>query len=946
MATSRRPIRRTRRATSKAPVTTWQQFENAIKPANIKAYWLSSKGFRMGGKIAGGAFLLLFLVFLFYAKDLPSPSKINAKVGAQTTRFYDRTGKTILYEVFGDKNRSVIGFDQMPKTIKEATVSVEDRSFYKHGAFSTLGILRAAFVDLFHRGRGLQGGSTITQQYVKNALLNPNDRSFSRKIKELILSLEIEQFYKKDDILKLYLNEIPYGSQAYGIQAGAQTYFRKDAKDLTIDEAALLAGIPRAPTYYSPYGLHRDALLSRQHLILDLMAEQGYITKQAAADAKKVDIFAKMPARPAYFANVKAPHFVLYVQELLEQKYGPSVVNEGGLKVITSLDLEKQKAAEEAIAKNMKQIRSLGGSNAAIVSGDPKTGQILSMVGSYDFSDPDFGAYNVAIADRQPGSSFKPFVYSTAWQKNWGPGSTLYDTVTDFGGGYKPTNFGNRSYGVLSMRGALGGSLNVPAVKTLYIAGVDNSIKTAHDMGITTLKNDSQSYGLSLVLGAGEVKLNDMVNAYEGFAAGGIHQDQTAVMKITDPKGKVLEEYKQSSGKRVLDPQIAYLMNHVLADLGAKAFVFGNYPPFIFSGRPVAIKTGTTENFRDAWTMGYTPSLVTGVWVGNNDGRSMGGAAGAIAAPVFHDYMATVLAGTPVEQFTRPSGIQEVTLDGDTGRLPTDTTKTRRTDIFPSWYKPIPATQTRSAVVDKVSGKLATDCTPELAKETRYASEIHAEIPPTDIAFSRWEPPVQELAKTLGYNNGGTIPTESDDVHHCNDTKPVANLTVSEISNGVVRITANWTSGTFPVNKLDIAMDGQIISTQQISSGSDKPYEFQYNAGNGTHNFKETVTDTGLYQDEDAKTLDISGAVTVDFHGIAPTANPHSLTPTYIWTPYPGTGIKYKLFLDGAVAASNISGTSKTIPTTLGFHTWYVEAFKNSSTLAKADPITFTNSIP
>ena len=835
-----------------------KKFLASFRPKNFKQYWLSREGLRRIGRLAGTGGLILFLIFLFFAKDLPSPGKVNARVSAQTTKFYDRTGKHVLYEVFGDKNRSIIEFSAMPEHVKQATIAVEDKNFYKHGAFSAAGLGRA-FTGVIFRDSSRGGGSTITQQYVKNALLSP-ERTLTRKIKELILAIEIEQFYRKDDILKLYLNEIPYGQNAYGIQAAAKTYFDKDAKQLDLSESALLAAMPQAPTFYSPYGQHPDALLARQHLILDLMVEQGYIKEKEAESAKWTleDLRDRVRATPNRLANVTAPHFVLYLQEQLEAKYGTRVVTEGGLKVVTTLDYDKQKAAEEAIAKNMRTVRALGGSNAALVSSDPKTGQILAMVGSYDFNDDKFGAFNVAVAKRQPGSSFKPLVYATLFKGNWGPGSTLYDVSTDFGGGYRPENYNDRTYGVQSARTALAGSLNIPAVKALYLAGVKNSLKTAKDLGISTLNRPAGEYGLSLVLGSGEVRLTEMVNAYESFANGGYHQEGTAVVKITDQRGRTIQEYRKPlKAKRVLDEQIAYLISNMMSDNGARSFIFGN--ALTISGRTAAVKTGTTENYRDAWTMGYTPSLVTGVWAGNNDNRSMTRAASAVSAPIWRDYMATVLRGEPNEQFERPKGIKSITLDANTGKLATDNSRNKRTDIFPTWYKPAGIAESRSAVIDKLSGKLATECTPPAAKETVYSAEMHAEIPPSDPAYSRWEGPVQGLARSLGYAGGGTLPTENDDRHSCSDTKPNVQLDVNKVAGtkSRYRIKAVVTSGTFTANKLEIFLDDQVISTQEISGST--TYEFEHTVqSTGSHMFKAKVIDSGYYEAEDSDSVNVT----------------------------------------------------------------------------------------
>ncbi len=927
----------------------FKRFIFSFKPSNFKDYWLSRAGLIRLGKIAGTGLLLLFLIFLYFAKDLPSPNKVNAQVAANTTKFWDRSHQHLLYEVYGTKNRSIIGFDQMPASIKDATIAIEDKNFYHHGAFSALGILRAAFVDIFHRGSFLQGGSTITQQLVKNALLT-NQRSITRKIRELILSIEIEQFYKKDDILRMYLNEIPYGNNAYGIQAAAKTYFSKDAKDLSLDESAMLAALPQAPTYYSPYGENRTILIERQHVVLNLMAEQHYITQAQADAAKKIDTLAKLPPTPQYYANITGPNFVLYVQKQLEAKYGVATVEEGGLDITTTLDYDKQKTAEDVLKKDIDHVRALGGSNAALVSSDPDSGEILAMVGSYDFNVSQF---NVATANRQPGSSFKPFVYATAWGKNYGPGTTLYDVSTDFGGTppYRPKNFSGRNYGVQSMRTALAGSLNIPAVKTLYMAGISDSIETASRMGITTL-DPKHPYGLSLVLGSGEVKLVDMANAYGSFANGGVHYDQQDVLKITDSKGKTLEEYKvTSTPKRVLDPQVAYLMNNVLSDVPAKSFAFGSDTRYFSlpDNRPAATKTGTTELFNDAWTMGYTRNLVTGIWVGNNDNHSMRGAAADVAAPIWHDFMVTATKDMPIQQFgPAPSSIKKLTLDAYTGKLPAQgQTDHLRTDIFPSWYKPSNPDSAQAAKIDKVSGKLATDCTPPLAVQNVTISPMHAEIPSTDPAYGRWDPPVQALAQSLGYTGGATLPSGSDDVHHCDDQKPTVNVTATNNNDGTAHIKASWNSGTFSINKLDIYLGDQIVSTQPLSGDSTSPYAFDTSQVDpGSYVVKAVVTDAGLYQAEDSTGVTItgSGGGGSVFKANSPKGvqsgviSKNSLI-AFDWTAS-SSGGPYTLVVDGDT--KTVSGTNTNYKPgggwTSGTHSWHVEDNDGN----KTGTVTFT----
>ena len=825
-----------------------------LDPRHFKENWLSKAGAIRTAKIAGVGFVMLLAVFLWFGKDLPDPNKVNAKLGGQTTKFWDRKHEKILYEVYGDKNRSLIAFDQMPETVKQATIAVEDKDFYKHGAFSVYGIGRAFSGVLTRTNRG--GGSTITQQYVKNALLT-DQRTLSRKIKELILAIEIEQRYSKDEILKLYLNEIPYGSQAYGIQTAAKTYFDKDAKDLTLDESAILAAMPQAPSYYSPYGPNTDALVARKNRILKLMAEQGYITDDQATAAQKTDTLGKIQPRQSKFAGVTAPHFVLYAQDLLSQKYGELKVTEGGLDVTTTIDLDKQKAAEEAVAANMTTVRRLGGSNAALTASDPKNGQVLAMVGSYDFSDENFGAVNVATSKRQPGSSFKPFAYATMFSKNFGPGTTVYDVKTDFGGGYVPKNYTNRFYGVQSYRSSLAGSLNIPAVKALYLAGIPETLKTAQAMGISDLNGSSNDYGLSLVLGSGEVKLAEMVNAYESFANGGVHYESTPILKVVDPNNKVLEDNtKTKTPKKVLDPQVAYMISNVLSDNSARSYIFGANNPLVIPGKTVAAKTGTTTDYRDAWTMGYSTDLVAGVWAGNNDNSAMSQSASAVSAPIWNSFMKKALTG-PNQQFTRPAGIKEVTLDATTGRLATDKTTNKRTDIFPSWYKP--AVGDSSEVrIDKLSGKIATECTPELAIETSGGGRVLPEIPVGDPSYGRWDAGViGGLGFGYGSSTGGKN-GEKDDRHSCSDVKPKASLTVTGSAGNYV-FTAKAVSGTFPASKIEIKLDGQIIGTKDING--DGTYTLPYAVTTpGSRSVSVTVIDQGYYTDTSPSQTVVGGA--------------------------------------------------------------------------------------
>ncbi|PJA86675.1 MAG: penicillin-binding protein, partial [Candidatus Moranbacteria bacterium CG_4_9_14_3_um_filter_42_9] len=627
----------------------FKDFRNTTGKARWKAF----------GKIFG-AFMLLSLVlvaviFIYFAKDLPSPGKVNARFIAESTKIYDRTGNHILYDIHGEEKRTLIPFAEMPDSMRYATITLEDQAFYSHYGIKFSSIIRSAIKDILHRGT-TQGGSTITQQFVKNSILT-REKTFTRKIKEVILSIEMEQKFSKDEILGMYLNEIPYGSNAYGVEAAAQTFFGKHAKELTLDESALLAALPQAPTYYSPFGSHPENLKARQEYVLKQMASLGYITQEQAEQAIQIDVLSKISP---YAENISAPHFVMYIKEYLESKYGEQAVEQGGLKVYTTLDWDKQQIAEAAVKTGADlNTKKYGAENAALVAIDPKTGQILAMVGSKDYFDkPIDGQVNVAIRDRQPGSSFKPYVYLTAFKKGYTPETLLWDVNTDFdlgtGKDYNPKNYDGKNRGSVKMKEALAMSLNVPAVKTLYLAGVNDSINTAKSLGITTL-NNPERYGLSLVLGGGEVKLLDHTSAFGSLANNGVFHNKTAVLKIQDSTGSVLEEYKDSPGERIVEKKYLGMLDYILSTNDLRAPVFGNNNPLKFADRSVAAKTGTTNEWRDGWTMGYTPSLVVGVWAGNNDNSAMvQGADGIyVAAPIWRSFMDQVLKNYNIKPFPK-----------------------------------------------------------------------------------------------------------------------------------------------------------------------------------------------------------------------------------------------------------------------------------------------------
>jgi 1A family penicillin-binding protein len=599
----------------------------------------------------------------YFTKDLPSVDNIHA-IEFEATRIYDRYGN-LLYEMWdpNEGKRVYTTLDNMPRSLIEATIAVEDRSFEKNAGVDPIGIVRAAYINLTNQGSS--GGSTITQQVVRRVLLPEGDeRTWQRKIREAILALRMTEKYSKEKILEIYLNEIPYGSLSYGVAAAADTYFGKQVKDLTLAESAMLAGLPQSPGLYDP-NVNFDLARARQRIVLDLMVEDGYITDQEADSAYAVDVH---PIARAANVPKAAPHFVQYVRSVLEEQYGYDVANRGGLKVITTVDLDMQAEAQRIAAQQIENLRKMRASNAAVVALNPRTGEILAMVGSVDYTDPVFGEVNVAVALRQPGSSFKPLTYATALQRgDFTPLTVLADLPAKFPGDsagslYVPQNYDGRFHGAVTMKSALANSFNIPAVKVLDALGVPAVLKQAHRMGISTL-NDPSRYGLALTLGGGEVTLLDMTSAYGTFANYGYHVPATPFLKIVDRNGRTLYELdrERPEGEQALDRGVAYQITDMLSDNEARTPMFGANSPLKIDGLQAAAKTGTTNDWKDSWTMGYTRALAVGVWVGNNDNREMSHVAGAIgAAPIWHDLIEAVYKNPKLKQVLLKPGETEV----------------------------------------------------------------------------------------------------------------------------------------------------------------------------------------------------------------------------------------------------------------------------------------------
>lgn len=627
-----------------------------------------------------GGCLLLLILFIYYTWDLPRPEKFTETPFIQSTKIYDNTGKVLLYDIYGEEKREIVSFDKISDNLKHAVLASEDSRFYQHGGIDFEGILRAAWIDLTSQSKS-QGGSTITQQLIRSVYLT-NQKSIARKVREIVLSIELEGRYSKDQIFDWYLNEIPFGENAYGAESASQTYFDKPASDLSLAEAASLTAMIPAPSHYSPYGPNKSELLQKKDIVLEKMQKLGYITDKQLQEAKKEKLnFSES------VASIKAPDFVLYVKKYLDDKYGEDYLKEKGLRVYTSLNWDIQQYVEQVIKDAEKTNISKNAYNAAMVVINPKTGEILALVGSKDyFADPyplgcDEKArgsclfdpkYDVAtMGQRQPGSSFKPFAYATAFKKGYTANTILWDVKTEFNPNcdpsgtantdqygqacYSPQDYDGKNRGPVTIRTALDCSLNIPAVKVLYLAGIPSVLQTARDLGITTL-TDTNNYGLSLVLGGGDVNLLEMTSAYGVFAAEGNYIPPISILKITDADGNIIEQ-NQEQPTKVLDTQIARQINNILSDNNARAPIFGAHSPLYLPGYQVAAKTGTTQNFVDGWTIGYTPFVAVGVWTGNSNNFPTNDEGVGIAAPMWNKVMQKIVSSSPVENFTPPDPI-------------------------------------------------------------------------------------------------------------------------------------------------------------------------------------------------------------------------------------------------------------------------------------------------
>jgi penicillin-binding protein 1C len=665
------------------------------------------------------------LLYLLLLKDLPSPTKLNKTTASYSTQIYDRNNKH-LYTIYSNRNQSFIPLNKIPKPIQHATIAIEDKDFYRHGAIDLRGIARAAYSTLYRKE--LQGGSTLTQQLVKNSLLTP-ERTVQRKIKEVILAFATEALYDKDKIIEMYLNQVPYGGTSYGVEAASQTYFGKSVKDLTIAEQAFLAGLPESPSTLSPFGSHPERGKKRQEEVLRKMYEQKYITKTERDKALAQKLKFQQISNP-----IKAPHFVFYVKDLLIKKYGQQAVEQGGLKVVTSLDLDIQKFAQDTVASEVAQLESYRVGNGGAVVTNPGTGEVLAMVGGRNYFDEPLPEgctpgnncvfepnVNLAISNRQPGSSIKPINYAVGLLKGYSAATPFIDAPVCFPNPgqkpYCPRNYDGRFRGIVSMRQALAQSLNIPAVQMLKLNTIDSMITEARKMGLTL--DDPRGYGLSLTLGGGGVTMLEMSTAFGVFANQGYRVDLHPILKVTDRTGSVLEEYKPPKspifGKKVLPSEVTFIISDILADNNARTPAFGANSDLKIDGKHVSVKTGTTNDYRDNWTIGYTPSVLVAVWVGNNDNSPMSGIASGVtgASPIWNTLMTHLLEGKKPEIPQKPPNVYGKYACSTTGRIaPTGEPQQRCSSRFEYFIRGTENKSTTTIVrqkvfVDKTTGEQA-----------------------------------------------------------------------------------------------------------------------------------------------------------------------------------------------------------------------------------------------
>ena len=781
--------------------------------------------------LVAGGIVFFIAAFAYFAGELPSPDKVLRREGF-STKIFDRNGK-LLYDVFSDQRRTPVDLQEVPLYLRQATIAIEDKNFYKHSGVDPLTPVRIAW-NLVVKRR-VVGGSSLTQQLVKNVLLTP-ERTPIRKLKEFVLTLQVESRYKKDDILQMYLNEVPYGGTSWGVETASEVYFGKPVSEVSLAEAVILAGLPQSPTYYSPFDGTR--YVGRAEEVLRRMREDGYITVDEENKTKE-----ELPrvAISTQSGLLKAPHFVFYVKQELLDRYDENIVEQGGLRVTTSLDLDLQEATQKAVTEEIEKVKHLKISNGAAVVLNPKNGQILAMVGSRGWEDPDYdGKYNVVTAMRQPGSAIKPVAYLTALRKGYTASTLLMDTKTVFPGGdrkdYIPENYDGKFRGPVLMRDALGNSLNIPAVKMVALVGIREMLQTGYDIGFTTLNPTPEllkRVGLSVALGGGEVKLLDMASAYSSFANGGIGVKPVAILKVTDSEGKVLEEWKEDqSARQVMTPEESFIISSILSDPEARMITFGPVSSLNIPNRKVAVKTGTTNDKRDNWTVGWTPSLMVGVWVGNNDNSAMREVASGVtgASPIWKRIMLAGLTGKPNEEWKKPDGIIERDVDKVSG-YPGHDGFPARMEYFINGTEPTGEDPIHKKIkVCKGEGKLATPADVASGNYDEKEAFYFKEEDPYEAANggNKWQEGI------LNWLKDQADPKYHPPTDFCGTTNPLW-ISIQEpgnqsrVNSNDVKIRTDVTSPG-KVNKVEFYVDGNLRETLTNS-----PWELTVNLADGKH---------------------------------------------------------------------------------------------------------------
>lgn len=862
------------------PKSRVKRFFYRLHPKRVFRYWFSREGLIMALKITGigivAGFLLLVGVFAYFRKDLPNLKDISGKNIGGSIRYYDRTGQVLLWEDYDAVKRIPVADADISQYVKDATVAIEDKDFFNHGGFDMRGIARAAVKDITNSGGVKQGGSTITQQLVKLNNNWTNNKTYVRKIKELILAVELERSYSKQEILTGYLNSAPYGNVQNGVEAATRDYFNKSAKELTLDEAAFLAAVPQSPSSYSPYGIFfkqdpeywKDKLVGRQHYILGLMKEQGKINQQQYDEAVKIDTLAKVQTPKPKYAGIKAPYFVLTAKEELETRYGSDSIKRGGWKVITTLDMNLQTMAEEQVSKGITQIRKQGGDTAAFAAEDVKTGQVVALVGGPDFfASNDWHENNYARIKIPPGSSFKPYDYTALIENttNFGAGSVLYDTAGPIPGypctkgikrnGDCAIDYDLRFPGPLTLRYALGGSRNIPAMKAMLIAGVDKTIQTAKSLmqspgtkagearGDYKCYSDEAStietpcYTASAIGDGAYLRLDEHVHGYGTLSRNGLNIPQTYLLKIEDSAGKVVDEWKPSKGVQAVRAETAYIINDILSDPKAS---YLSKKSHTYKGWKFGYKTGTTNDSKDGLMMGMSTQYAAGVWVGyHNRTKEMTGFMENMTQPILTGWMNKAHDSLKPEERQRPATIKVLPAFVVRNHVGVGSVEpSPATDLYPSWYQPPSKTTASARTIDIVSNKIATDCTPTRARK---------EITDTNANVFSGDKFVSGGAATSNS-------TETDDIHKCDDARPsihIQSATSSSISVQIGRGTHSLSSDQYP-GTVSIVIDGQTVQSFQVNDGTAQPMTLNYSfSGTGAKQVSVVVVDSVLYDASD-----------------------------------------------------------------------------------------------